>query len=592
MRRFYFLVMFLVHAGILPAQYYIRGEIMDEKKNALQNVKIILHSTGITYSSGLGGAFGILSSNTRDSLIFSLEGYEPFSLTVDASKYQIITLKMMPFTASLQRHPLLSMTLDKQNKGSRTRAAGDETYNALMENDFVTTVKYPQTSLVLNIDKASYSNIRRFINSNSEVPRDAVRIEEMLNYFSVNPSPPQGDSIFRVSSMSTNCPWNTNSQLLYLQMDAKKLNLDLIPPSNLVFLIDVSGSMDLPNRLPLLKTSFRKLVEHLRPVDTVSIVVYGSVVGVMLPPTSGSDSKKILTAIDELEPGGFTPGEAGIRQAYRLAQSTYMKNGNNRVILATDGDFNVGQKGEKDLEELITKQKLTGVYLTCLGVGMGNYKDSKIEILAKKGNGNFAYLDNEQEAEKVLVKELTQTLYAVADDVYMTVNFNPELVESYRLIGFDNKRGSLADTNNIIEGGEVGSGHSSLAIFEIIPTDKNRAEVTKGISAGTIASVDMHYRLPENKEVRKLAFRCPLHFQEFKDIPLQLRFVTSVALFGSMLHYSPHVKNITWEQELELIKANMDVNDPLHKEFLDIVTKAQKVYGPLKKKKKKEEEDQ
>jgi len=592
LRRFYFLVMFLVHAGILPAQYYIRGEITDEKKNALQNVKIILHSTGITYSSGLGGAFGILSSNTRDSLIFSLEGYEPFSLTVDASKYQIITLKMMPFTASLQRHPLLSMTLDKQNKGSRTRAAGDETYNALMENDFVTTVKYPQTSLVLNIDKASYSNIRRFINSNSEVPRDAVRIEEMLNYFSVNPSPPQGDSIFRVSSMSTNCPWNTNSQLLYLQMDAKKLNLDLIPPSNLVFLIDVSGSMDLPNRLPLLKTSFRKLVEHLRPVDTVSIVVYGSVVGVMLPPTSGSDSKKILTAIDELEPGGFTPGEAGIRQAYRLAQSTYMKNGNNRVILATDGDFNVGQKGEKDLEELITKQKLTGVYLTCLGVGMGNYKDSKIEILAKKGNGNFAYLDNEQEAEKVLVKELTQTLYAVADDVYMTVNFNPELVESYRLIGFDNKRGSLADTNNIIEGGEVGSGHSSLAIFEIIPTDKNRAEVTKGISAGTIASVDMHYRLPENKEVRKLAFRCPLHFQEFKDIPLQLRFVTSVALFGSMLHYSPHVKNITWEQELELIKANMDVNDPLHKEFLDIVTKAQKVYGPLKKKKKKEEEDQ
>ncbi len=584
--------MFLVHAGILPAQYYIRGEITDEKKNALHNVKIILHSTGITYSSGLGGAFGILSSNTRDSLIFSLEGYEPFSLTVDASKYQIITLKMMPFTASLQRHPLLSMTLDKQDKGSRTRAAGDETYNALMENDFVTTVKYPQTSLVLNIDKASYSNIRRFINSNSEVPRDAVRIEEMLNYFSVNPSPPQGDSIFRVSSMSTNCPWNTNSQLLYLQMDAKKLNLDLIPPSNLVFLIDVSGSMDLPNRLPLLKTSFRKLVEHLRPVDTVSIVVYGSVVGVMLPPTSGSDSKKILTAIDELEPGGFTPGEAGIRQAYRLAQSTYMKNGNNRVILATDGDFNVGQKGEKDLEELITKQKLTGVYLTCLGVGMGNYKDSKIEILAKKGNGNFAYLDNEQEAEKVLVKELTQTLYAVADDVYMTVNFNPELVESYRLIGFDNKRGSLADTNNIIEGGEVGSGHSSLAIFEIIPTDKNRAEVTKGISAGTIASVDMNYRLPENKEVRKLAFRCPLHFQEFKDIPLQLRFVTSVALFGSMLHYSPHVKNITWEQELELIKANMDVNDPLHKEFLDIVTKAQKVYGPLKKKKKKEEEDQ
>jgi len=590
LRRLYFILLLLTHAGLLPAQYYIRGEVKDDNSNPLQNVKIILHSTSITYSSGIGGAFGILSAKNRDSLTFSLEGYEPQSLTVDASKYQNIVLKMMPFTASLQKHPRLSMTKDMEYKGERTSAMGDETYNALVENDFVIAAKYPQTSLVLNVDKASYSNIRRFLNSGSEVPRDAVRIEEMLNYFSINHTPPSGDSLFGLKSNLTSCPWNPATQLFHLQINTRKLNLDRVPPSNLVFLIDVSGSMDMPNRLPLLKSAFGKLVNHLRAVDTVSIVVYGSAVGVMLPPTCGSEKKKILTAISELEPGGFTPGEAGIRQAYKLAQSTFMKNGNNRVILATDGDFNVGMKGEKDLEDLITKMKLGGVYLTCLGVGMGNYKDSKIEILAKKGNGNFAYIDNEQEAEKVLVKELTQTLYAVADDVYMNVNFNPALVQSYRLIGFDNKRGALSDTNNVIEGGEVGSGHAMLAIFEIVPTENNLKAVASGQMSEGMATVDIHYRLPEKKDLHWFRGRCPYNYLEFREAESHLRFATSVALFGSMLHMSGHVRNVTWEQELAITKENMDPDNPLHKEFYDLVTKAQKIYGPLKKRKRWDEE--
>jgi len=571
----------------LSAQYYIRGEVRDDKGNPLQNVKIILYSTGITYSSGIGGQFGILSSNPKDSLGFALEGYEPFALTSDAARYQNIMLKMMPFTASLQKHPRLSMTKDLDMKGERTRlAAGDETYNALVENDLVRTDLYPQTSFVLNVDKASYSNIRRFLTGSSEAPRDAVRIEEMLNYFPVRHDPPASDSIFKLKSYMSSCPWNPQTQLFFVQVHSRKLNLDHIPPSNLVFLIDVSGSMDLPNRLPLLKSAFSKLVDHLRPIDTVSIVVYGSTVGVMLPPTCGSEKKKILQAISELEPGGFTPGEAGIRQAYKLAQSTFMKNGNNRVILATDGDFNVGMKGEKDLEDLITKMKLGGVYLTCLGVGMGNYKDSKIEILAKKGNGNFAYIDNEQEAEKVLVKELTQTLYAVADDVYMSVTFNPELVESYRLIGFDNKRGAMSDTTSTLEGGEVGSGHSMLAIFEVKPTQHNRDAVEKGILNETLATADIHYRLPEHKDLRYFHQQCPYNYLEFREMEHSMRFSTSVALFGQMLHMSQHVRNVTWEQELVLVKETMDPEDPLHKEFLDLVTKAQKIYGPLKKRKR------
>jgi Ca-activated chloride channel family protein len=570
----------------LSAQYYIRGEIKDEKSNPLQNVRIILQSTGMPYSSGVGGAFGILSAKEKDSLHVSLDGYESVFIPVNAQKYQKISLKMLPFTASLHRHSLLSLTPNLEMKMDRNRVMGDETYNSLIENEFINAEKNPETSVVLNVDRASYSNIRRFINMNSEVPPDAVRIEEMLNYFSINFAEPPSDSLFRVSSNLSSCPWNEKNQLVFLQVNSRKINLDKIPPSNLVFLIDVSGSMDMPNRLPLLKVAFRKLVATLRQVDTVSIVVYGSVVGVMLQPTSGDNKKKILDAIEALEPGGFTPGEAGILQAYRLAKHQYIKGGNNRVILATDGDFNIGHFAEKDLEELITKQKQGGVYLTCLGVGMGNYKDSKIEVLAKKGNGNFAYLDNEQEAEKVLVKELTQTLYTVADDVYMKVNFNPSLVESYRLIGFDNRVAALSDTTNLLEGGEIGSGHAVMAIFEITPTEKNVLAVKEGVMKDGIATVNIHYRLPGKVDARNHSFKCPYNYLDFRESEQHLRFGAAVVLYGSLLRGSEYVKNANWDQLLVMIKENMDESNPFHREFYDLVIKSQKIYVPLRKKKK------
>jgi Ca-activated chloride channel family protein len=585
-----FLTIIILLFGLPEAfsQYYIRGEVRDEKKNTLQNVRIILHSSGLPYSSGVGGAFGILTAKEKDTLTFMLDGFEPFTTPVNASKYINVEMKMLPFTASLYKHTRLSLTKDLKVSTAMNRVMGDETYNALVENEFVTTDKYPQTGVVLNVDRAAYSNVRRFINLNSEVPPDAVRIEEMLNYFSINFNPPKGDTVFKVISNLTSCPWNGNSQLLYLYVNTKKINLETVPPSNLVFLIDVSGSMDMPNRLPLLKSGFRKLVANLRPIDTVSIVVYGSVTGVMLPPTSGENKKKMLDAIEELQPGGFTPGEAGILQAYTLARSQFIKGGNNRVILATDGDFNVGQFSEKELEELITKQKQSGVYLTCLGVGMGNYKDSKIEILAKKGNGNFAYLDNESEAEKVLVKELTQTLYAVADDVYMNVDFNPSLVSSYRLIGFDNKLSSLTDSSSNLEGGEVGSGHSMLAIFEVVPSVKNVQAVFDGIMKEPVANVDIRYRLPDQKSLKHFTFRAPFNYLELAESEAHVRFSATVALFGLMLRSSEYVKNVSWEQLVLMAKENADPADPAQREFNDIVLKAQKLYTALKKKKKGE----
>ncbi len=299
------------------------------------------------------------------------------------------------------------------------------------------------------------------------VPPDAIRLEEMLNYFNIHYEAPGNDSNFSFRSAISRCPWNTANDLLFLHICARKAELKNIPPANLVFLIDVSGSMDLPNRLPLLKSAFSLMVNNLRDQDTVSIVVYGGMNGVWLTPTGGADKKKILESIAELEPGGPTPGEGGIRAAYRLAQSTFIKDGTNRVILATDGDFNVGQQSEEELNQLINGYRNSGIYLTCLGVGMGNYKDSKLEVLANRGKGNFAYLDNEKEAEKVLMEEFSQTVYSVAEDAFVDMQIDPGVVKNYRLIGFDNKSNALQDTSNILQGGEVGSGYSLIAMVEL-----------------------------------------------------------------------------------------------------------------------------
>ena len=574
----------------VTAQYYLRGEIKDGKDKPLQNVKIILHSTGYLHSSGIGGAFGIPSAQKTDSISLSLDGYEPLSLRVNTSEYQQITMKMLPYTASLQKHYLLSLTTSLKALSGRKLSVADETYSVLVENGFIQTDGNPVTGITPNVNRASYSNIRRFINMNSQVPEDAVRIEEMLNYFNFNYLEPGDDSTFTVRSQLSSCPWNSQNQLLFVQMASKKLNLKSIPPSNLVFLIDVSGSMDMPNRLPLLKSAFRKLVENLRAVDTVSIVVYGGVTGVMLPPTSGDKKEKILQAIEELAAGGFTPGEAGIRQAYRLAHNTFIKDGNNRVILATDGDFNVGVSGENELESLILKMKQGGIYLTCLGVGMGNYKDSKIEALAKKGNGNFAYLDDEKEGEKVLVKELTQTLYAVADNVSLNIHFNAEAIRSYRLIGFDNKRTALEDTTSALEGGEIGSGHSMIAVFEVTP-GSSQATNRLPDEQQQLAAVTINYNLPGKKEQLMQVYECINNYKPLEQLDHYFSFATSVCMFGGFLHSSPYLKKATWDDVVNLTKASMDVSNPLHTEFFDMVVKAKKIYEPSKKRKRRNRDE-
>jgi Ca-activated chloride channel family protein len=359
-------------------QFYLRGEVKDENNSLLPDVRILLHSSGYLYHSGSSGAFGIPIPASADTLTLSAEGFQTLVVAVDATQYQNLHLRQMSRPSPPPpRKSLLSLTKDWRAIDRKGWTVGAETYSSLVENDFIPASRFPETGFAVTIDKASYSNVRRFLNMGSTIPPDAVRIEELLNYFNFGYTDPPKDSCFAFYSRLSECPWNVGNRLLFLQVSARKIDPARIPPANLVLLIDVSGSMDLPNKLPLLKSAFNLLVNNLRDVDTVSIVTYGGSVAVSLGPTSGADKKKILQAIDDLAPGGATPGEAGIRAAYRVAKSQLIRGGNNRVILATDGDFNEGETSEEELEKLVIQYKDWGIYLTCLGVGMGNYKDSK-----------------------------------------------------------------------------------------------------------------------------------------------------------------------------------------------------------------------
>lgn len=567
-------------------QYYVRGEVKDESGNILQNVVILQHRTGYVFRSGSSGTFGILAHQQIDTFSFTLDGYQKECIVLNADKYASVKLKRLSASSSSSRGKLSSLTRNLNNEEQRHWYAGDETYASLLENHFVNTKRFPSTGMSLNVDRASYSNIRRFITLKSYVPPDAVRVEEMLNYFNLNYHEPENGNMFHIRTMLSDCPWNPDNQLFFVNLSAKKLDLDTLPPSHLVFLIDVSGSMDMHNRLPLLKSAFRLLANNLREKDTVAIVVYGGVTGIMLNSTSGKEKEKILKAIDELEPGGSTPGESGIKIAYSVARNHFIKGGNNRVILATDGDFNVGLKTEAELDELISVQRESGIYLTCLGVGMGNYKDSKIQTLAKKGNGNFAYLDNFQEAEKVLLKEFTQTLYSVADDVYLDVEFNPEYVREYRLLGFDNKVGALRDSLSMIEGGEIGSGYSMMAIFEIVPTEINKGAIKDHYTNGEFAYLRMKYKDPADPKIMgSLKQVSRFEYIPFGELEKCYQFSSAVALFGGILRTSQFVKNASWNEVLVIAESSSGSDDLLQKEFISLVQQARALYVKGKKKK-------
>ena len=460
-----------------------------------------------------------------------------------------------------------------------------ETYKEIKENSFVAVAQQPVTTFSADVDRAAYANVRRIIGYGQIPPKDAVRIEEMVNYFDYDyPAPEEGSvSPLRVSPELAPAPWNPNHLLLRIGLQAKKIDLAKAPPSNIVFLIDVSGSMDEENKLPLLKSSFKMLLGQLRPDDKIAIVTYANGTKVALPSTSVKDKEKIIKVLDNLYASGGTSGGKGIQLAYEQAQKSFIKNGNNRIILATDGDFNIGINNTTDLEKFIEKQRESGIYMSVLGFGIGNYRDDMAETIADKGNGNYAYIDNITEAKKVLVNELSGTLFAVAKDVKLQLEFNPKYVKEYKLIGYENRMLANEDfTNDKKDAGEIGAGHTVTALYELVPSDGKVAqslryqsqELNEKGKGNELGFLKIRYKDPKVKDAKSVEITEPLVFNKkaLKETSTDYRFAASVAEFGILLRDNSNKANATYGQVIELAEGAIG-KDPegYRKEFVRLV---------------------
>lgn len=432
----------------------------------------------------------------------------------------------------------------------------NEDYEVFVENEFENPKQSPLSTFSIDVDNASYTNIRRFINNGQKVPKDAVRVEEMVNFFKYNYAQPKDKHPFAIHTEYSECPWNEKHKLLKIGLQGKDIPTDDLPNSNFVFLIDVSGSMSSQNKLPLLKESMKVLVNQMRKDDKVAIVVYAGAAGLVLPPTSGNKKETIINALDQLQSGGSTAGGAGIQLAYKIAQENFIKGGNNRVILATDGDFNVGASSDNDMERLIEEKRKSGVFLTCLGYGMGNYKDSKMETLANKGNGNYAYIDNIQEANRFLGKEFKGSMFAIAKDVKIQIEFNPKHVQSYRLIGYENRKLRPEDfKNDAIDAGELGSGHTVTALYEIIPTGvkSDYLKEVDGLKYSNVgnnqnfseelATIKFRYKKPDGEKSTEMVETIKNETIVLAKTSDDFKFSSSVAWFGLKLRDSKLISN-------------------------------------------------
>ncbi len=470
-------------------------------------------------------------------------------------------------------------------KSKQGQLYNSEEYDAFIENPFELTKNQPLSTFSIDVDKAAYSNIRRMINNGEIVNKNAVRIEELINYFNYNYPQPKNDQPFSINTEYHDAPWNPKHKLLKIGLQGKNIPMGKLPSSNFVFLIDVSGSMDAANKLPLLKSSFKLLLDQLRPQDKVGIVVYAGSAGMVLPPTSAREKDKIINALDKLQAGGSTAGGEGIELAYELAGQSFIKGGNNRVIIATDGDFNVGTSSQDDLQKLIEEKRKSGVFLTCLGFGMGNFKDNRMETLANKGNGNYAYIDNMQEANKFLGKEFAGSMYAIAKDVKIQIGFNPKFVKSYRLIGYENRRLKNEDfTNDKIDAGELGSGHTVTAFYEVIPSDvksdflpaetglKYTCNTSSNNFQDELATLKLRYKKPDGDTSAEIVQTVKDINESISSASDDFKFASSVAWFGLILRNSDFIKNKDLKDVERLSKKGKGYDDEGYRsEFMRLV---------------------
>ncbi|MBW8685409.1 YfbK domain-containing protein [Chitinophaga rhizophila] len=570
---------------VTAQKIWISGAVEDSiSHNPVAGVSIAIANDTTNCTTNQYGLFRIEVPSKETVLCFRHGQYNPKQIAAGAYSRMLIQLSPREGAVDDPVKKAKAIARERSSNGSNpnygnvlmgTRAFFDETYGTLYENKFLPAADRLPSMFAVDVDRAAYSNIRRFVKLKERIPANAVRIEEMVNYFHYHyPLPPAGQTLAIYSNYAT-CPWAEDHRLLQIAVRGTAMNNDSLPPSNLVFLIDVSGSMAMPNKLPLLQAAFRILVNNLRSTDHVAIVAYAGVPGVILPSTPGSEKNKIMNAIDYLSAGGATAGEAGIKLAYQIAEENFIEGGNNRVIMATDGDFNVGQTSDHDMEQLILGKKKSGVMLTCLGFGMGNYKDSKLETLSSKGNGNFAYIDNLEEANKIFAREFGSTLFTIARDVQANIVFNPQTVKSYRLIGYENKVINDKDTvDSRISGGIMGAGHCAVALYEIEPHEGGR----RGMEGeGLLATVQLTYREAADTSLRTLTRNIPDRMTTFQHASDDFRFSSAVALTGMLLRKSAYKGTGSCHMVMDIAKKALG-DDPggYRREFITLLKELKK----------------
>lgn len=547
---------------------------------------MFLESDKKLYYSGSTGGFGITVKGIADSLTLMLEGYETKGVVIKTDILQQLTLKELAYTTDKHTAQIISVTKDAGKTQKFWPKVDEDSYFSIIENEQVVTKKFPNTGFTMNVNKASYSNVKRYVLSQSEVPPDMVRVEELVNYFNLRYKVPTAKELFKTESQLTFCPWNKKSKLLFVTVNANKVDVENTPSANLVFLIDASASMDMPNRLPLIKAAFQAFTQNLRPSDIVSIVTYGGTVNIKLTAVSGADKQQIAQAIEQIRPDGDTPGEEGIKRAYEVAEKSFLKGGNNRVILATDGDFNEGGDiSGRNIESLIQKKREAGIIMSCLGVGVNNFRDSKLERFAGIGKGNYTYLDNLKTAENFLLKELSPAFKPLAINATLDVHFNDNIVKDYRLLGFDNTRSVIKKGTDDLIGENITSGKSVLAIFEITTHINDSAKLAE--KNESVAQLAINYEIPDKQIKKEIRYDCKTDLTGFVNIDKEYQFATAVAMTGLKLRKSAYLSRSNWDDILIIAKSSYNSNVYLQNEFVNIVSSLKDQNSKKRKKKNK-----
>jgi Ca-activated chloride channel family protein len=603
----------------------LKGTVTDSRGNPLPQATVVLvnlntqvRHTVLTAKTGEFVFKGLPSGNYR--LKAWAAGFKPVvreSIRITQGKTVALELRLQPGPARLVEEELADLKVEMPAKEGimggvvggvlggvsqasyRTRPGetpapyyrpyhNTEEYSRIYENIFLPALSNPLSTFSIDVDTASYANVRRFLNSNQLPTKDAVRIEEMINYFTYAYPEPGRKQPFALYTEISSCPWDTRHRLIHIGLQGRKLETEELPASNLVFLLDVSGSMSSPNKLPLLRQAFKLLVNELSPRDRVAIVVYAGAAGLVLPSTATSQKDRIIGAIEHLNAGGSTAGGAGIQLAYKVAEENLIPGGNNRIILATDGDFNVGVSSTSELVRMIEEKREKGVFLTVLGFGMGNYKDGRMEELADKGNGNYHYIDNLMEAKKVFVDDMRGTLFTIAKDVKLQVEFNPAKVKAYRLIGYENrmlKKEDFADDRK--DAGELGAGHTVTALYEIIPySSEEEIPSQKGLKyqqthidpkafkSKEILTVNLRYKAPDANKSRLIRHPLVDRAVSLNRASADFKFSAAVASFGMLLRESEFKGDASYERVLELARAGKGQDYHGYRaEFIQLVEK-------------------